>query len=263
MIPQKGGTIAEEIKCYGLPYGAVGFVSHILTYWTILWLSVGRKPYMPWSRLSTGRLDLCLSFTQITITVGLASFTIVRCRSRWQFVLLAVWKLTMSATVGFWGIWASLKVIKNKGIAYNPVKKAEGTNQEDGPKPYSVFGYNFLTLIIYFLSMTVGLVGTISLVIENIHQRQVWIITAVFASLVIFFGLSALLIGLCGEISCFGAAATSIFGVIPSLMLVLGAFYCDWILAALAGNLVGVPSGDTAILYWTYFGAKRIPLFLS
>lgn len=64
----------------------------------------------------------------------------------------------MSATVGFWGIWASIKAIKNKGIAYDTVKKTEGA-AEDGPKPYSVFGYNFLTLIIYFLSMTVGLVG--------------------------------------------------------------------------------------------------------
>jgi energy-converting hydrogenase Eha subunit A len=148
------------------------------------------------------------------------------------------------------GHMGQFKVIKNKGIAYNPVKKVEDTNKDDGPKPYSVLGYNFLTLIIYFLSMTVSLVGTISLVIENIPQRQVWIITAVFTSLVAFFGLAALLIGLCGEFSCVGAAATSIFGVIPSLMLVLGAFNCDWILAALAGNLVGVPSGDTAILYW-------------
>jgi hypothetical protein len=42
----------------------------------------------------------------------------------------------------------------------------------------------------------------------------------------------------------------SIYSVIPGLMLVLGAFYFDWILAALAGNLVGMPSGNTAILYW-------------
>lgn len=263
MIPQKGGTIADEIRCYSLPYGGVGFVSHILTYWTILWLSFGRRPYWPSSRLSAGKVDLCLSFIQLTITVGLASFTIVRCRSRWQFILLAVWKLTMSATVGFWGIWASIKAIKNKGIAYDIVKKAEGA-EADGPKPYSVFGYNFLTLLIYSLSMTVGLVGVISLAVENFADPQVWKITAVFASLVFFVGVVALLLGACGaDSSFFGAAAASVFGVVPALMLILGAFYCDWILAALAGSLVGVPSGDTAFLYWTYFGAKRIPLFLT
>jgi len=250
MIRQKGGSIADEIKCYSLPYGAVGFVSHILTYWTILWLSFGRKPYWPPSRLSAGRFDLCLSLIQITITVGLASFTIVRCRSRWQFILLAMWKLTMSATVGFWGIWASVRAIKNRGNAYDVVKKTEGA-EEDTPKPYSVFGYNFLTLIIYFLSMAVGLVGVVSLAVENFRDPQVWKITVVFGSLVAFVGVAVLLIGACGDDSSwFGAAATSVFGVVPGLMLVLGAFYCDWILAALAGSLIGVPSGDTAVLNW-------------
>lgn len=156
----------------------------------------------------------------------------------------------MSATVGFWGIWASIKAIKNKGIAYDIVKKAEGA-EADGPKPYSVFGYNFLTLLIYSLSMTVGLVGVISLAVENFADPQVWKITAVFASLVFFVGVVALLLGACGaDSSFFGAAAASVFGVVPALMLILGAFYCDWILAALAGSLVGVPSGDTAFLYW-------------
>jgi hypothetical protein len=285
MIPEKGGSIQDEIKCYSLPYGAIGFISHILTYWTILWLSFGRKPYWPSSRLSAGKFDLCLSLIQITITVGLASFTIVRCRSRWQFILLAVWKLTMSATVGFWGIWASLRAIKNKGIAYDIVSKTEGV-EDDAPKRFSVFGRSFFTLIIYFLSMAVGLVGVVSLAVENFHNPQVWKITAVFGSLVAFVGVAVLLIRACGESrNVFGAAATSVFGVVPALMLVLGAFYCDWILAALAGSLIGVPSGDTAFLYWvsvrirgfmltlngecvltseqTYFGAKRIPLFLT
>lgn len=156
----------------------------------------------------------------------------------------------MSATVGFWGIWASVRAIKNKGIAYDVVNKTEGVEQ-DAPKPYSVFGYNFLTLIIYFLSMAVGLVGVVSLAVENFRDPQVWKITTVFASLVVFVGVAALLIGACGDDSSwFGAAATSVFGVVPGLMLVLGAFYCDWILAALAGSLIGVPSGETAILYW-------------
>jgi hypothetical protein len=33
-------------------------------------------------------------------------------------------------------------------------------------------------------------------------------------------------------------------------MLILAAFYSDWVLGALARNLVGVPSGDNAYLYW-------------
>jgi hypothetical protein len=54
-------------------------------------------------------------------------------------------------------------------------------------------------------------------------------------------------------------------GYIPAccvgLLVVLGVFYSDWILAAIAENLAGVPSSDVAILYWLYFVAKRLPLF--
>ena len=86
---------------------------------------------------------------------------------------------------------------------------------------------------------------------ENIRQPEVWKITTVFGSIVAFVGVAAMLIKACdAESSIVGAASTSVLMVVPGLMLVLGAFYADWILAALAGNLVGVPSGDTAVLYW-------------
>ena len=76
VLPQKGATLADEIKCYSLPYGGIGFASHVLTYWTILVLGFGRKPYWPWSRLSAGKFDLFLSVTQLIITVAIAAFTI-------------------------------------------------------------------------------------------------------------------------------------------------------------------------------------------
>ena len=96
VLPQKGATISDALKCYSLPYGGIGFLSHILTYWTILCLGFGRKPYWPWSRLSAGKFDVCLSSLQVVATVSIAILTIARCRSRWQFVCIAVWKLVMS-----------------------------------------------------------------------------------------------------------------------------------------------------------------------
>ena len=39
-----------------------------------------------------------------------------------------------------------------------------------------------------------------------------------------------------------------------------GAFYCDWILAAVARNWAGLPSNDIAVLFWVYFVAKRLPM---
>jgi hypothetical protein len=41
----------------------------------------------------------------------------------------------------------------------------------------------------------------------------------------------------------------------------MGAFYSDWILGAIAGKWSGMPSGDNEWLYWSYFAAKRLPMF--
>lgn len=38
-LPHKGQTIADEIKCYSLPYSSISFVSHLITYYTIFALS--------------------------------------------------------------------------------------------------------------------------------------------------------------------------------------------------------------------------------
>jgi hypothetical protein len=254
MLPEKGATVDDEIKCYSLPYGGIGFLSHVLTYWTILVLGFGRKPYWPWSRLSAGKFDLCLSILQLFITVAIASFTIARCRSRWQFILLAVWKLVMGMVVGAWGISASRNAMK--ASKYDPLHKS--------PRIWSSEDATWLTLFIYAAAAGVGLVGLISLVIENFWIPGVWKITTVFGSLILGTGLACLALWWCVDASggkegvhrhrhskaLLRGLGFSSLGVIPTLMLILAAFYSDWVLGALARNLVGVPSGDNAYLYW-------------
>lgn len=253
MLPEKGATLDDEIKCYSLPYGGIGFLSHVLTYWTILVLGFGRKPYWPWSRLSAGKFDLCLSIIQLFVTVAIASFTIARCRSRWQFILLAVWKLVMGMVVGAWGISASRNAMK--ASKYELLKTPRIWSSEDA---------TWMTLFIYAAAAVVGLVGLISLVVQNFWIPGVWKITTVFGSLILGTGLACLALWWCVDSSGEKEGARrhrhskallrglgfSSFGVIPTLMLILAAFYSDWVLGALAGNLVGVPSGDNAYLYW-------------
>jgi hypothetical protein len=267
MLPEKGATLDDEIKCYSLPYGGIGFLSHVLTYWTILVLGFGRKPYWPWRRLSSGKFDLCLSILQLTITVAIASFTIARCRSRWQFILLAVWKLVMSMVVGAWGVSASRNAIK--ASKYEPLPKSTGVDLADPPHKapriiWSSEDATWLTLFIYAAAAVVGLVGLISLVVENFWIPGVWKITTVFGSLILGTGLACLALWWCVDASgekegvnrhrkrkaLLRGLSFSSFGVIPTLMLILAAFYSDWVLGALAGSLVGVPSGDNAYLYW-------------
>ena len=36
--PIRGTTPAEEMLCYGIPYGGIGFASHIITYYTLICL---------------------------------------------------------------------------------------------------------------------------------------------------------------------------------------------------------------------------------
>jgi hypothetical protein len=243
VIPQKGATITDEIKCYSLPYGGIGFLSHFLTYWTIFWLGQGRKPYFPFSELSAGKLDLCLSILQMVITVSIAAFTISRCRSRWQFILIAVWKLVMSLVVGVWGFTASLSAIDGAS-GYDPIA---------GKKSESPILW---ILIPYGLAAIVGLVGLFSLVVENIHNPLVWKITAVFGSVVAAAGVIGFLVWFFGNFADEGwlgrglAAAFGVLGIMAAAMVILCAFYSDWILGALTGSLVGFPSGDNEYLYW-------------
>ena len=41
---------------------------------------------------------------------------------------------------------------------------------------------------------------------------------------------------------------------------ILAVFYSDWALGMMTGNISGLPSGDVALLYWSYFVGKRLPM---
>ena len=41
---------------------------------------------------------------------------------------------------------------------------------------------------------------------------------------------------------------------------ILAVFYSDWALGMMTGNISGLPSGDVAPLYWSYFVGKRLPM---
>jgi hypothetical protein len=88
------------ILLQALPYGAIGFVSHILTYYTIAILSIGRSPIRPWRSLSSPNLDLALAVAGLVLGNTVTIYTMVKCRRRWQFVLIAFWKAMLSISLG-------------------------------------------------------------------------------------------------------------------------------------------------------------------
>lgn len=256
MMPRKGTTIQEEIKCYSLPYGGIGFLSHFLTYWAVFWLGHGRRPYMPWKRLSAGPIDIILSLIQVVVSVLIAGFTISRCRNRWQFMLIAVWKLVMSVEVGIWGLRASWLVMKSRQGGYKYTGEEDRVIWRfDDWTPY--------TLIFYSLGMIVGMVGLLSLVWRARDDKEILQITAAFGS------VTAAIIIVCSMMLCcccgFGSLrrATNLLMAMAFSIILVCALYCDWILGDFAGSLVGVPSGDSSVLYWVYFAVKRLPLFMT
>jgi hypothetical protein len=118
VLPKKGeGTTHDELMCYGLPYGGIGFASHILTYWTVAWLCVGKRSLRPNKPLTHSWIDMLLSIASLIITVPVSVFTIIRCIGRWQFVLLAIWKMSMSLTLAAVGTHRSVWLFRNRKSA--------------------------------------------------------------------------------------------------------------------------------------------------
>lgn len=94
------GGPAGEIKCYALPYGGIGILSHFLTYWTIAWVSLGRIPVWPWHTMTTHyKYDMALAIGTLAVCIPVASITIHRCWLSWHFILISVWKLTTSVSL--------------------------------------------------------------------------------------------------------------------------------------------------------------------
>ena len=97
-FPKKGQTLSDELKCYALPFGGIGFASHIVTYYTIIMLSRGRSPWL-WKKSTHWRFDAFLSVVGLIWTLTITIFTMIRCRQRWEFVVMAFWKMMMSLTL--------------------------------------------------------------------------------------------------------------------------------------------------------------------
>ena len=275
--PYPNGTLAEELQCYGLPYGGIGFASHVLTYYTIIMLSYQRSPWMPWKRNHHKWIDITLSIFGLVISVTLTVLTILRCRNRWQFVVMATWKLVLSVTFGILSIHAATMVQPRAKHQYSGLGKSTANAIQN--KEYTKVLW---WMLLYVPGVVAGLSGLLSLVFKEIgHNADVKIITEVFGIVIAFPAGLMLIVGIVSMCrQCCGSRkeevhnssmedlgkTTVAIGIMVSLVAgsttsVLAALYSDWILGAIAGNLVGLPSGDVAPLYWGYILAKRLPFF--
>lgn len=267
VLPQPGATPTDQIKCYALPYGAIGFTTHILTYYTVIMLTFGRSP-LRWSRIRHYKTDIFLGLVGLPLTIVPAAITMVRCRSRWVFYLLTAWKLSLSLMLALTTITTACKVRTGvKPLDYARETYRTMTHSGNRGKvdfEVSIFR-TLLGLVMYGAGTLMGFVGLVALVKDAWYIPKLRHLTygfiAVVASISFFVGIVV-----------YNARDNSrfrmgLFASIGTAIVVFAAgavIYSDWALAIIAGNLIGTPDGNNVVvnvLYWSYFVAKRLPMF--
>ncbi|KAK4214913.1 hypothetical protein QBC37DRAFT_313340 [Rhypophila decipiens] len=289
--------IPAQIQCYALPYGLIGFISHLLTYLTMYLLSRGRDPLLPWRFLRYKVYNLILSSLGLIITIVLTILTMVRCRNGWQLLLVATWKLTFSLTLSIMALhaatlidWGRIKRINGairrtrEGVTISDSRKngskigiitmPMGGNESraglihEKDKVTGLFSKIMVWSPLLAVGGVVGFIGIASLVKGSIgHNTELKIITYVFAAAAGVVTVATMICAMvvypdqrCLVSNIFGSF---LFGGMCCLVVltVLFALYSDWVLGALADDLTGVPSQDVLVFYLIYFLAKRLPMF--
>ncbi|TFK65008.1 hypothetical protein BDN72DRAFT_220200, partial [Pluteus cervinus] len=130
--PQKGFDLHTEMACYSLPYGGLGFASHVLTYYTLFCLWNGVSPFWPVREVRYSKFDLILSSIGLTTSSGMAIYTLVKCRNSWQLLTIGVWKLSVSLMNGITSLNVAALVFKASRKAKRRAKAAALEAEETG-----------------------------------------------------------------------------------------------------------------------------------
>jgi hypothetical protein len=282
---------AGEIQCYALPYGAVGIISHLLTYWTIAWVSVGRIPVWPGQQMRTYKFDLFLAIVALSTCIPIASITMHRCRLSWHFLLICIWKLITSVSLACITIHRCIVVRRETQHTDDDVELSSVQQQvpyhngmyQQVQNSQAVISHHNLPntnrnlkplwwLTLYLAGTIVGMVGLCSLLYTTFRQDQT------IRNLTYGFGVAMAIIPIMVAIYWFqhhlnlketgrrvymSAFWHTLGGAFLAFIAVFGFFsslYSDLVLGKIADNLTGLPSQDFAPLYWTWFIAKRLPL---
>ncbi|KAF8186441.1 hypothetical protein BJ912DRAFT_971909 [Pholiota molesta] len=237
----------QELHCYNLPYGALGFISHVLTYYTIACLCYGRKPLWPFKKVHNTKFDLVLAVIGVALCIVMSIFTIINCKNTWQLLVIAVWKLSMSLLNGLTALHVSIMVFNDPEGEVVKTQNAAWW------------------IILYIPGMLAGMIGLMNLVVKVADQ-----IPDLLALTIAFYCIigAGLVVGTISMIIiCFmgGGVPHKVFvtGTLGTLIAFVGlsALYSDWSLGIMLNNILGIPSGDSSGFYWTYFVAKRLTMF--
>ncbi|KAF2477193.1 uncharacterized protein BDR25DRAFT_339180 [Lindgomyces ingoldianus] len=233
------GALHEQMQCFALPFGVIGFVMHLLANWMLFYLicdeSIWRGdtikyPLMNFSMGSMGLLG----------GLGISIYNAIRCRDSWPLILISVWK------AGFVIATNGASMLANWALS----KGEDNAN--------AVFA-----LLMYPTTIIIGLVGLGAIAREGWEDYRMKIVCAL--SIVTF---TTLTIGMRFFIGRENPGKLSeefgewTVGLLMGITMMSG-MACDWILAVAANNLDGVPSGrDMEVIasFVFYFVAALIPV---
>lgn len=120
----EGGTPKEQIKCYVLPYGALGFITHLLTSYCVACIARGRSPWHPRSRLQRPKLDIVLAIIGLLVSLFVNMLVVFKCWTSWEFVLIAVWKIFLSLTLSAITLDAGFRTLRRETLGSTQSKVA-------------------------------------------------------------------------------------------------------------------------------------------
>ncbi|TEB25446.1 hypothetical protein FA13DRAFT_1765771 [Coprinellus micaceus] len=227
-------SLSEEIKCYNLPYGALGFASHVLTYYTILCLWFGRKPLWPFSRVSYSWFDLALAKRRV--------------------------KRERREASDDSGVQVEKSAVPAGDEPGSGAPDRDTAKKEDeAPIKVVLNPMRWVSwwVVLYIPGMFAGVAGLMALVVKDRRRHAgVLKLTAGFY-VVVGAGVLAVIAGVLYRLRNAGDRSTARRLVFGGLVWVVGTFsilavfYSDWALGI----------GDASALYWTYWISKRLPMF--
>ena len=236
-------TFQQQLECYALPYGVLGFASDVTTLYTVTLLWLGRRPLMPWRQLDKGLLTIILGGLTVTGAGAAAVANAIRCSNKWELVAISAWKLGLSVSTGLMAIHAG-------AMARHYTKRHRSR---------AVFPKIGRWLCLYSLPLLAGIAGLCSLSFTTSSGVPIYLqperSAPMALTVVLLLALPAALV-----LSLGGGLWRSILKdpglpqhpllywptVVVYLFAVLWGFsafvLAGWIIACFAENLIGVPS---------------------
>jgi hypothetical protein len=212
------------------------------------WLAGGRTSYL--TKITQPIWGLILAIVGLVSGFVLTTFTLVRCRNSWQLLLLGMWKMSMSLLNGLVAIHVGVVVYRTKSSSWKQTEAWIWAFFRVLIPPLAPIP--FLNGCIDIFWVIIGFTGLMSLISHH-WTSLTEVITLIFAGLIGVTIVSAVVFSIAGAID-------GDTGRVGGFLVIIGlaSLYADCMLGAMVGNLVGLPSGDNALVFWLYFASKRL-----